>query len=565
MRKELELIQQIEDYLSDQLPAEEKAAFEAQLTNDPQLQEAVQLQQEVMQGVARTALRQQIQQAGKQFIRWRHFTRWGLGGFGILISGALVLYLVMNNGHHTGSYEGKQLPQYNEVGTKEWADADKHIAAQAFTIHAGRDTVIETKGGIVMAIPANGFLDESGAPVAGSLSLVVKEALDAATVMQGGLSTTSGNQLLETGGMFFLDARQGEQRVKINPTAGIYAEVPADTIQPGMQLYNGKRLPDGQIDWVNPVPLEKDLLTVDILSLDFYPPGYLDSLKAWGYNSRDKQFTDSLYYAMADYYPGGKSDMLDTPVKEEDNMGQDSVSGIVSNSLKGTTKPDLEFQRYADHVSGCLINPAKIKVIWNKVFQNTLLATREFGERMPWIHRSFSNEVLDLYIHNLDKPLWYIDSLAALQVHPWLAEKFQAFAARKDGKVKQTSVSFQKLRDYYESKTTAYMEAVSKTNEAHWKQQAALDANADQKKQQHTRDSLNRVKGNFEKELSINLEEAARQLGYDTGRALRLPPGQQYAVQIVNTGWYNIDRAVIEATAARTTLNATDRLTGKRL
>ncbi len=561
MRKELELIQQIEDYLSDRLSAEEKAAFESRLANDAQLQQEVRLQQEVMQAVARTSLKQQIQQAGKQFIRRRQFTRWGLGGLAVVVVGAVILYFVMNTGHHATAYDGELLPQYNELGTKEWADADKNIPAQVFTIQAGRDTVIETRGGIVLAIPANGFLDENSQPVTGPLSLVVKEALDAVTVTQAGLSTSSGNQLLETGGMFFIDARKGKQLVKINPAAGIHAEIPADTIKPGMQLYSGKRLPDGRIDWVNPMPLEKDLLPVDILSLDFYPPRYLDSLKAWGYNNRDKAFTDSLYYAMAAFLPGRPPAPSTISTSEEYNGGSDSLSVNADNSPKDTVKSDVQATYFADHVADCVINPAKIKAIWSNAFQNTLLATREFQERITWIHRSFSNEVLDLYVHNLDKPLWYIDSLAALKTAPWLSEKFQAFAARKEGKVRQASPQVQILRDYYESKTKAYMEAVSKTNAAWWNQQAALDSIADQRKQQHQRDSLNRVNNNFRQELTMNLKEAARQLGYDS---LRLPPAHQYAVQVVNTGWYNIDRAVVEATLTRTTLNATDPFTGKK-
>ncbi len=567
MRKELESIKKIEDYLSGQLSASEKAGFEEQLASDPQLREELGLQQELMRGLERTALTQQIKQAGQQFIRWRNFTRWAGGGLGIVLIGALVMYFVMRSGSQHTAYEGSQLPAYNEAGEKLWADADKSIAAQTFIIQAGRDTVIETKGGIVLTVPANGFLDEKGKQLNGPLSLIVKEALDASTVMQSGLSTMSGGQMLETGGMFLIDARKGEKRVKINPDAGIYAEVPADTIKPGMQLYSGKRLPDGGIDWVNPVALERDLLPVDIFSLNFYPPLYLDSLKAWGYDNRNKTFTDSLYYSLAAYF----RERVRRPAPRmpefrfvEETTSKDSSIRTDDYSPKDTIRQEGYIPYDLITLKDCAINPAKIKVIWNKAFQNTLLATREFEERLRFIHLSREETVLDLYIDNLDKPLSYIDSLAALQTYGEVKEQFLAFAARKDGKLKNGSTAWQKLRDYYQAKSQVYADVISKTQEAFWRKQAALDAVADQKQQQHEIDSANRTAVNFQEELDLNLKEAARQLGYDTSKILRLPDDKVYKVLIPNTGWYNVDRAVYEATLSRTTLDFTDSSSGKK-
>ena len=193
----------------------------------------------------------------------------------------------------------------NQVG-KEWSDADRKIAPQVFTINGARDTVIESKGGIIFSIPANGFLDSDGKPVKGQIQLTVKDALDAGTIMTSGLSTQSGDRLLETGGMFYIDARTGDDILKIDPAKGIYAGVPADTVKPGMQLFQGKRMADGSIDWVDPKPISHDLTPVNIASLNFYPPFYLDSLKSWGYDTSNKKFTDSLYYSFAARFGVGK-------------------------------------------------------------------------------------------------------------------------------------------------------------------------------------------------------------------------------------------------------------------
>ncbi len=160
------------------------------MAGDPALREAVQLQQDIMKGIERAALKQQVQHAGQHFRQWRNFTRWGSAGLGIVVVAAAVLYFNYKSSHpgdyNNGSYQGNTLPIVNELGEKQWADADRNIAPQAFLIDAGRDTVIETKGGMVLSIPSHGFLDENGQAATGNINLVVKEALDPSAIMKAG-------------------------------------------------------------------------------------------------------------------------------------------------------------------------------------------------------------------------------------------------------------------------------------------------------------------------------------------------------------------------------------------
>jgi len=572
MRNELELMEKIERYLRHQLSAEEKAAFEQQMANDPALQEDVKLQQEVMKGIERASLQQHIQQAKIQFRRGRNFTRWGSAGLGVAILVTAIWYYTHQKDQAATPYTGKELPAYNETGGQQWASADSNIMAQVFAINAAQDTVIETKGGMVIAVPANGFLDATGQPVTGNVSLVVKEALNAPSIMMAGLSSMSGNQLLESGGMFFIDARKGEERLTINPAAGLQVEVPADTIKPGMQLYSGQRKADGTIDWVNPRPLEHDLVPMDILSLDFYPPHYLDSLRVWGYDSRNKKFTDSLYYSLSKLFAKRMTDGIQLPPSEEavnDFMAGSDTVRSVERAMIDTGETDGRDYYYYHGEEGmshlaCGINPAKIKAIWTPAFQNTLLATREFAQRIPRIHESGDNDILDLYINNLDKSLSEIDSMAAVRLPGKLKTQFLAFAARKDGKLKGASVLLQKLRAYYKAQTKACMAAVVKTQDEFWKKQAALDNLATKKRWEHEEDSTNQIVRNFTQELNTNMKEAYRQLGYDTSLTPRFRNDNVYPVEITNTGWYNVDKAVYESTVTRTTLDHTDPSTGKK-
>src|SRR5258708_205833 len=411
MRNELEQIEKIEHYLRDRLSVAEKLRFEEQIANDPALQEEVRLQQEILQGIERASLKQKIQKAGVRFRRGRNFLKWGFSGLaGILLIAATlyaILYYKHISAHEQKSYEGKALPEYNESGGKDWADADRNLTAQTFWVDASNDTVIETKGGIYLSVPAAAFLNSNGQSAKGKVELIVKEALDPASNLRAGLSSKSGNQLLETGGMFFVDARKNGQALKIHPSHPIYAEVSTDTIKPGMQLFTGQRLPDGSIDWTNPRPLQHDLIPVDIHSLDFYPPHYLDSLSRWGYDSRNRTFTDSLYYSFARFFgqpgPGAEPanaeyyNMVDTVRTPSSEAVKADNSGFSPVPQTDIPKTDSAWG-YPFGEGGCGINPAKIKSIWRKEFQTTLLSTREFEQRMAWIHLSGNSRVLALYV-----------------------------------------------------------------------------------------------------------------------------------------------------------------------
>src|SRR5687768_11344515 len=117
-----------------------------------------------MKEIERASLTQKVKSAGSSFHYGDRFEKWGrVGGIAVVVDTASIcLVNYWKNISHT-KYEGS-LSLYNESGSKEWSDADRKIAPQIFTINGARDTVIESKGGIVFSIPANGFLDSDGKP-----------------------------------------------------------------------------------------------------------------------------------------------------------------------------------------------------------------------------------------------------------------------------------------------------------------------------------------------------------------------------------------------------------------
>jgi hypothetical protein len=568
MRKELELMETIEKYLKGNLSEQEKNAFEKRMESDPALKAEVELQKELMQGISRVAIKQSAQKGFKKYKSNRNLKNLGLTGLTVAVIALSSVFLYNSITKNKISENAPQeLPELNEQGEKLWSDADRYLPVQNFELNSEKDTVIETKDGIVFAIPAHSFLDANGQPAKGNIQLEIKEALNAADIMKAGLNTRSGDKLLETGGMFYINARQDGASLNIDPKNPLYAEVPTDEVKPNMQLFEGKRLENGSIDWINPKPIQKDLIPVDILSLDFYPPHYLDSLKSWGYDVKNKKFTDSLYYSMAYLFSSEFYEKLGSAASEAVLNEMDATS---LHKWKDVLGNDYNYIHHTPEG----INPAEIKAIWNEKFQNTLLATKEFEERLSAMHK-YCHEgsiIFRYYVDHLDKNLSAIDSMVAyLRMEGEYGmdtiagtcrnPEFLQFAMRGDGKVKNGNKNVEMLKKYYEQKSKMYTEAIAKTVNEFWDKHNEKDIEANNKRYEQTQSDSKRTAENFKKELDLNMTEAYKQLGKEKPK---LQPDGTYGVHVATTGWLNVDAYVVEATVNRTTLNYTDPESGKK-
>jgi mono/diheme cytochrome c family protein len=282
----------IDKYLNNELSAEERRAFEEQLKTDPALKTEFDLQAQVIKGVQRMGLKKQVKTSFQKTKTTKTITKAAIA-IGITVAVLATGYFVKKQ----LTKENELKYELNEEGNRNWSEADKVLPSQIFRIDPTRDTVIESKEGILFAIKAGTFLNKFGEAEKKPIDLEIKEALNSYDILQAGLSTMSDGALLETGGMFYINAREGTENLSIDQGKPIQTNVPYGGDRNDMMLFDGKREKDGSINWVNPVKTIKQLTTTDILSLNFYPPGYLDSLQNWGYNSRDKKFTDSLYYS----------------------------------------------------------------------------------------------------------------------------------------------------------------------------------------------------------------------------------------------------------------------------
>lgn len=527
------LTDKIDRYLDGAMNAEEKSAFENEINANPELKKQVDVQSNLRAGIERLGMKTTVSATFRKMTLKNKIYKWGVATVAVAAIGTATYF-----GYNAIAQDNYELPALNEQGTTLWADADRNLPTQLFEIDPGKDTVIETESGLIFAIPAGAFMHAQN-PV----TLEIREALTPMDIMKGGLSTTSDGQLLETGGMFYLNARNGETSLQLDPQKPIYANVPTNEIKPGMMLFTGERQTDGSINWKNPKPLEKQLVPVDIHSLDFYPKGFLHVLEGLGYDVTDKKLTDSIYYS----YSGRK---------------EKTAPYYYGNDPVIRTTYTLE------------INPASIAAIWNDQFQNTIISTKEFEERLQFIYTKCCAGYLELYINNLDKQLWQIDSMAmtgqAYCSELMYDQDFENFYLRHDGGITIDQPHMKELQEYQENKRKAVQLAAekifSRRNDIEFKQDSSFSA----MKSQQNLDDATRAGENFAREFDVNLREAYRQLGKPY---VKNPPANAYyGFNMNNTGWNNIDKyvfdgideAVLKSTINRTTLNYTDPGSGKK-
>ena len=64
------------------------------------------------------------------------------------------------------------------------------------------------------------------------------------------LSTVSNGTILETGGMLFVEAEAEGKELKLKPGVEMTISVPAPKALEGMELFNGERDIDGDMNWI---------------------------------------------------------------------------------------------------------------------------------------------------------------------------------------------------------------------------------------------------------------------------------------------------------------------------
>lgn len=541
MRDQLHLMELVDNYLDGTMNSTDRAAFEERLKNNQELRELVEDQQRLRRAARRSPARAAAKKAYSKY-------KWGKAGPG-LGAGAVVLIAAISAMFLWKSPEGHGNSDDAPIADSTYRaltdTTGTRLDPLVLTIDPKRDTTLLTPNGIVLDIPQGAFVDSLGAAITSPVRVTLIEALDPLDIMKAGLSTMSGDTLLETGGMFYLDAQANGKAVEIDPAKPLTAMVPANDRQDGMQLYQGVKRADGVIDWRDPKPLRKSLVPVDITTLNFYPPGYEAKLAELGQDVTNKAFKDSLYYSFA----GGIADTA-YGVASLYSDEREREEGWKIDSSYSSDPHTLRF------IGKTGVDPAHVKTIWQAKFNGTNLATKEFEERMKLIHETCIDGILNVYATNLDSDLSALDARIRPESY-W--REFERFAERNDGRVELPAKAAERLRTFYETNSRAEAEAIRKTQEKFWKEQWKQDVKSDAKRADHAMAEQVRTGALFQKELEANLDTVYKQLGYK-----RVPlPRAAWVVPVNNPGWWNVDKAVIQATTTRSSMKYTDDKTGK--
>jgi cytochrome c2 len=639
----------IAKYINGELSETDKATFEKELNTNADLKKEYELQLKVVEGAKRLGLKNQVASSFKT-VKTKKLVTKAIIGLAITVAVIGAVLLVKKSINQNSS---EVLYELNEQGNTNWSEADKRLESQVFKLNPLRDTIIETQNGIVFSIPAKAFLNRHGETPAETIDLEIKEAMTASEIMKAALSTMSNGKLLETGGMFYMNARVGEENLTIDKSKPLNANIPVNNNKKDMLLFKGERKADGSINWVDPKPIKKKLTTVDITKLNFYPEHFLDSLKGMGFNIKNKKLTDSIYYSFSNYCEinyennydfdeasGGmridtagmaiavKADSIKHKPNGEKLFQQNcamchtmsdqkltgpGLAGILNRVPKGNWLKryilnnekmmksgdvyankiyvengkaamtvfegqlnEEDVQSIIDYITGkndwvidasdemqhCgEINPSRVHAIWDKKFNKTILATKAFEERLKVIFTTCDRRVFNVYVNNLNRNLYEIDSVAATLTSGEAKSKFLHFYDRRDGGVEISDAQNKKLQNYFEDKRTTYTTALNIAMQKMYKDEKILAEIANEKNNTNAIENLVRNFKTFNEELEINMDDAYRQIGKKRQLA---PPMDYLSATIGQTGWNNLDRYVIESTTNRTTLNYTDPESGKK-
>ena len=387
----------IEQYLQGELNEADKLDFEERLAKNENLQAEVALQKNIQEGVKRASQRVDIQNIAKKY-HYSKLLKWGGASLGvvILIVGGILSLSPSKKDSNLGLDTSVSESIRANIPDAKLID---NLTTQLFSIPK-EGTIVLSKEGILISAPKGAFL-ENGKIYNGEAILKLQEALDATSIVKSGLSTMSGDRLLETQGMFSFEAfTPNGERLDVNPEVGVYMQIPVEEYKEGMQLFDGVKLADGSIDWQNPEPLAKIPVSAKMSELDFFPVGYekhLDVIK-W---SKSKKKRDSLYLSFEE----NSSYSIETE-KEYDGMRLFESKCTTCHMIdKDGTGPKLRNVRQKWEHAG---NPKEAIITWVQDFEKAM-KLYQYARKVASYSPVASNKFPDLSAEQITSIFDYID------------------------------------------------------------------------------------------------------------------------------------------------------------
>jgi hypothetical protein len=252
--------------------------------------------------------------------------------------------------------------------------------SQYFQINAVSDTILVGKNGTQVFIPENSFINEKGDVVTGMVGIELIEILTVADIVRTNLQTISSGRTLQSEGMLYIDAKANGQAVTMAKDKKLQIELP-NMNQTGMpsdiKIFSGSYDTTGRINWTESGKPENRLIPLPLDLFDYkkcISYGFIRIQKNRGYQISN-------------------SDCI-----------EDSIT-FNKKSLENTFIATREFEERFAHI---------ISAEWAiGQYTSYYSTTVQTGQMIK------DSTISNIYLRNLDKDLWYCDSLAYVYMKTW--------------------------------------------------------------------------------------------------------------------------------------------------
>ncbi len=234
---------------------------------------------------------------------------------------------------------------------------------QKFQIRLKSDTTIVGENGVRITIPTSSFVDKDGNIVTQDITLEIIEASSIEDYIRNDLQTISNGKLLESAGMIYIDAKVNNESIFLEENSILQIEMPTTIYANNYTIFNGEHDEIGNINWV-----EADEL------YDFLIPLPMSEFHYKFY----KKYSFPTKYSSIRWMD---STILNDPKYE--------------NTFIAT----LDFESRFDAMD--------MDYDWWEEYEDGFDHDRAYGKVY-----NINCPLLDIYLQNLDKPLWYSDSIA---------------------------------------------------------------------------------------------------------------------------------------------------------
>jgi len=138
---------------------------------------------------------------------------------------------------------------YNYSNIKDFVGHLRPDQTKKVIINNDRANEVNLTQGTIAKIPEDAFCNQDGSPLSDhKVEMIFKEAFDYAQMIDDRLFTQTADQLLETGGMVFMEATQDGKPVKLQEGKEIELLFPEQKSKGGMELFTGIEDEDG-VTW----------------------------------------------------------------------------------------------------------------------------------------------------------------------------------------------------------------------------------------------------------------------------------------------------------------------------